>query len=569
MGSEEKMTSFVARKFGLVFALILAGSAYAHADQTSHILTIEAEGAAIRTIGSPIENGWNLWSNGQVGDYLKFEQSGRYQITISAYGSPLQGVWPLMNVLVGAEATAAVSVNTPQWAEYRFTVEIARGIWAVAAAFTNDAYQPPEDRNLYLDKLVISTPAGLTPPVPVTREEWKTECEKREKEILDRAAREIEKNRKGMATIRVVDKTNRPVKGCQVTAEQISHDFLFGCNIFRFDRFDHDEKNRVYKNLFQELFNYATTGFYWSAYEPKPGKPDYGYTDRLVQWCRENNIRLKGHPLLWAYKPTIPAWSHGLPSEEVQKKRVFDILQRYRGKIEFWEVVNEPAHLQELKIDAPYRWARAADPQAYLIVNDFSVLGDSCPAFFDLLRQAKANGVPFDGIGIQAHEPRHMRFPLDRVWSILDSYAILNKELHITEFTPCSGGQPIIGSHMEGKWDENSQADYAEKFYQVCFAHPKMAAITWWDFCDQGSWQKGGGMLREDLRPKPVYTALKKLIHQEWHSSAQGKTNASGLFRFRGFYGRYQVKVEFRGKSIEAEMHLVKGDSKISVLKLP
>lgn len=108
-------------------------------------------------------------------------------------------------------------------------------------------------------------------------------------------------------------------------------------------------------------------------------------------------------------------------------------------------MVNEPSHLAEPKMDQPYRWAREADPRAYLIVNDYHVLADGCPGFFRLLSAAKQHDVPFDGIGIQAHEPRTMRFPLDRVQAILNRYASLGKELHITEFTPTSAGQKITG----------------------------------------------------------------------------------------------------------------------------
>jgi hypothetical protein len=43
------------------------------------------------------------------------------------------------------------------------------------------------------------------------------------------------------------------------------------------------------------------------------------------------------------------------------------------------------------------------------------VLADGCAGFSRLLSAAKQNDVPFDGIGIQAHEPRTMRFPMDRV----------------------------------------------------------------------------------------------------------------------------------------------------------
>jgi endo-1,4-beta-xylanase len=223
-------------------------------------------------------------------------------------------------------------------------------------------------------------------------------------------------------------------------------------------------------------------------------------------------------------------------------------------------VVNEPSHLPHLKIDEPYHWARQADPQAYLIVNDYHVLADGCPGFFRLLSKAKQDDVPFDGIGIQAHEPRTMRFPLDRVQEILDHYASLGKELHITEYTPTSAGQKITGSHRQGVWDEAAQADYAVKFYRVTFAHPAVRAITWWDLCDQGSWLPGGGMLRKDMSPKPVYDQLKQLIHDEWKTRDSGATDDSGRFAFRGFFGSYRIVIEAPGGSVEKVLRLKRGD---------
>lgn len=277
---------------------------------------------------------------------------------------------------------------------------------------------------------------------------------------------------------------------------------------------------------------------------------------------------MKGHPLLWGDQAGVPPWSRGQPSAVMQRLRVQDIIERYQGKIEFWEVVNEPSHLAEPKIDEPYRWARQADPGAYLVVNDYAVLADGGPGFFQLLTEAKRRGVPFDGIGIQAHEPRTMRFPLDRVLGILDRYASQGKELHITEFTPTSAGQKITGSHREGVWDEAAQADYAVKFYRVCFAHPAVRAITWWDLADQGSWLPGGGMLRTDLSPKPVYEQLKRLIHHEWHTRTSGTTDAEGRVSFRGFYGKYRVELNLPGRKLERHFHVARAGQKEIVMIL-
>ena len=190
----------------------------------------------------------------------------------------------------------------------------------------------------------------------------------REDAVLKAAREEIDQHRKSDATVRVVDAAGKPAAGASVTVEQTRHEFLFGCNIYRFDRYKTPQRNDAYKRRFRELFNYATVGFYWRWYEPQKGKPLYAYTDTVVAWCRKHKIRMKGHPLLWDHQAGRPTWAgNRQPPAEVQRSRVTEILQRFGGKIDLWEVVNEPSHCRGVKIDEPYRWARAADPKAYLL----------------------------------------------------------------------------------------------------------------------------------------------------------------------------------------------------------
>ena len=537
----------------IVLTILLASRALpARAD-----LVIQAAKAAMRTEGGAMPNGaWNLWSNGRVGQPIRVAAAGNYQVVIRAWGSPAANVWPEMALMVDGRIAKSVTVGRGEPADYRFEAELTAGVHEIASAFLNDAVIDREDRNLYLGHLSIIPPAGVADPALVAKQELAEAAEKREREIVAATDTAIERHRKADAKVRVVDAEGKAVGGARVSVEQRGHEFLFGCNIYMFDRYRDEAQNAAYKQRFEELFNYTTVGFYWRWYEPERGKPQYKYTDKVVAWCRERGIRLKGHPLLWGNEAGIPAWSQGQPSSEIQRQRVTEIMRRYQGKIEFWEVVNEPSHLPHLKIDEPYRWARQADPQAYLIVNDYHVLGDGCPGFFRLLSKAKQDDVPFDGIGIQAHEPRTMRFPLDRVQQILDHYASLGKELHITEYTPTSAGQKTTGSHRQGVWDEAAQADYAVKFYRVAFAHPAVRAITWWDLCDQGSWLPGGGMLRKDMSPKPVYDGLKRLIHDEWKTRVSGTTDASGQFIFRGFLGDYRLVIETPSGPVEKTFRL-------------
>lgn len=426
-------------------------------------LVIEAERAAIRTEGNWIGKSWNLWGNSQLGQFVRVATDGNYRISVRAWGSPAANVWPKMALQVDGETVQTFTVSTPQPSDYASDVSLIAGLHEIAVTFLNDAVIGKEDRNLCVEQIRISGPSE---PRPAGAEEWAAEAERREDEVVAATRGAIEKHRKSEAILRALDAHGRPLRNARITVRQVGHEFLFGCNIYGFN------SGEAYRQRFAELFNYATVGFYWRWYEPERGKPRYAETDRIVEWCEAHGIRMKGHPLLWAEPSGVPPWLQGQPSPEIQRLRVRDIMERYRDRIEFWEVVNEPAHLPSLPIDQPYRWAREVNPRAYLIVNDYHVLADGFPPFYELLAEVIRKGVPFDGIGIQAHEPRTMRFPLDRVQKILDRYATLGKELHITEFTPTSGGQPISGSHRRGVWDEAAQAEYAEKILPRLFCAP-------------------------------------------------------------------------------------------------
>jgi endo-1,4-beta-xylanase len=71
-----------------------------------------------------------------------------------------------------------------------------------------------------------------------------------------------------------------------------------------------------------------------------------------------------------------------------------------------------------------------------------------------------------------------------------------------------------------------------------------MASITWWGLSDKSIWLKGGGLLDIDYNPKPVYTRLHKLIKEDWMTkNVKLTTDNNGQANFRGFYGKYQIKI--------------------------
>jgi hypothetical protein len=128
-------------------------------------LVIEAENASIKTTGGAIAGGWNLWSNGIVGEDVRIPAAGTYEVVVRAYGKPLGGVWPLMALSVDGVAGTPVTVGSSAYIDYSFQVALTPGVHSIDVAFLNDAYNPGvEDRNLYLDKFAIYSPPGIAKP---------------------------------------------------------------------------------------------------------------------------------------------------------------------------------------------------------------------------------------------------------------------------------------------------------------------------------------------------------------------------------------------------------------------
>ncbi|HNR33169.1 MAG TPA: endo-1,4-beta-xylanase, partial [Candidatus Hydrogenedentes bacterium] len=397
---------------------------------------------------------------------------------------------------------------------------------------------------------------------------WNQDAQTRERLALEQSEAVLRRTRISPAVVTVLDPKGNPAPDATVWIEQTALAFLFGGNICGWEQFPEHRLNQAYKDRFAALFNYATLPFYWMLYEPERGKPNYALTEAILAWCAERGIQAKGHTLLWTHEVGIPPWSQGLPPEDVQRGRVEDLMRRFAGRIPYWEVVNEPVNAPGLDIAAPHAWARAADPTAKIVVNEYGIFYEGHPAFYRFLEDAIKKGVPFDAVGIQAHAPLHMAFPLDRVRALLDLYAGLGKEIHITEFTPTSSGRKVLGAPWRDAWDEAQQAEYAEQFYRVCFAHPAVAAISWWDFCDVGAWAEGGGLLRADCTPKPAYDRLRRLIREEWWTRLETATDGQGQVAFEGFHGAYKVRARYAGHVAEDTFHLARDGENRFVLRL-
>ncbi len=373
--------------------------------------------------------------------------------------------------------------------------------------------------------------------------------------ILTGADERIDRFRKGNLIVEVVDRSGEPLPEARVKIEQVKHQFLFGCaaiSLFKHKGVNDEDK---YQKRFSDLFNFATVLTYWHDTEPERNKVNYDRLSSQVKRLKSMGITVKGHPLILA--GASPKWAPSDPEEtrKLTERRISDMAGRFRGQIDVWDVVGDAttasgaqtglgawarkAGPATLTADA-FRWARAANPKATLMYNDYKLDAE----YTNLMLKVFDAGAPLDALGLEAHMIGS-EWSLEKAWQTAETFGRLGKPLHFSEITVLSDDPRADHSKSwpttpEG---EQRQAEYVEKLYTVLFSHPAVSAIGWWNFVD-GDWDRNpGGLLRADLSPKPAYERLMKLIHGKWNSSSVTSSDAGGVVRFRGFGGHYRITV--------------------------
>ncbi|HYW96210.1 MAG TPA: endo-1,4-beta-xylanase [Bacteroidales bacterium] len=420
-------------------------------------------------------------------------------------------------------------------------------------------------------------------------------------QVLDQAAANVERYRKDDVKLIFLDANGEPLKKAGITVNQETHDFLFGALAFDlvWDEDMTPEQEKVFKERFSHLFNYAIFPFYWGAYEPAAGHPRWQRMEPQLAWCLENGITPKGHPLAWTNDIGLPGYimDAGLEeSEKLLEARIYNNVEGFKKEIQLWDVVNEPvntvnwemAHsdtseqhryttdvpLSEIEpwVENAYKTAYKANPDAHFVLNEFKQIADTAvrKRFYDLVKMLLDKRTPISGLGIQAHEPRAEWFnPVD-IWKTFEMYSDFGLPLHITEFSPRSGGAGITGTYKSGTWTPQTQAECAEMMYRLAFGHPSVVSVNWWGFSDKNSWLPGGGFVTDEYEPKPAYKVLDNLINHEWMTKdLHETTDRKGNVSFRGFFGQYDVMITTKdGIQKHFSMHVSKDQDNTFVFRL-
>ena len=501
------------------------------AQDASPQAVLPAASARIRTEGGPTSSGWNLWSNGTVGDWFRIEAAGAVTVTVRAAGQAALGEWPRARLEAGTAAGSEFEVEGGEYRDIAFELELPAGPCPITVAFLNDHLSEGQDRNLLLAELRVSGASLLAEPPTVDE--------------LTRDA--IRAHRTGTLVIETAP-------GAEVRVTQLRHEFSFGTALAShlFDDRVAPETREAYLQIVRQNFNAAVTenALKWPQMEPRQGRPDWRVVDAIASFCQDNDLRLRGHCLFWAAEQRVPAWARELSDRELRgavERRLEAVLPRYRGRIQEYDVNNEMIGHDffarrlgsGIRVEM-FRRAHRLDPEAPLYVNDYGILGGARLAAFEAqIEELIEAGAPVGGIGCQGHFRGGLP-PTHRIGRALDRLARFGLPVAITEYdldTP----------------DEAARARGLDAFFRTCFAHPAVRGIWMWGFWEGAHWRPEAALWRRDFSPTLAALAYRDLVFGEWWTRWEGRADDSGRCELRAFFGAHRVEAQGRSAEVWLE----------------
>jgi endo-1,4-beta-xylanase len=305
-------------------------------------------------------------------------------------------------------------------------------------------------------------------------------------------------------------------------------------------------------NIFTREFNrLVSENFHWALIRPERDVYDFRITDLIVAFANRNGIPVEAHHLVWGAPEHLPDWlKNGKFSKEELRKIMHEhintLVGRYKGKVKAWSVANEVTTREFWKnseldfwyknigpdyVELAFRWAKEADPDAVLILNDDHNEGRQTPnnikifeAMYNRVKTLKKKGVPVDAVGMQMHllspfamDKKHPPKKEDVVAN-MKRFAELGVDIYVTEFDVNLTEVP--GSQNE-KWA--FQAKVYKDMLQACLEVPACKGFSIFGISDAASWYGlCEGCLNlpnaeplpfdNNYNPKPAYYALRDVL---------------------------------------------------------
>lgn len=293
--------------------------------------------------------------------------------------------------------------------------------------------------------------------------------------------------------------------------------FLFGAAV-QYTQIENDPKdyNVGEQELLKKHFNalVAEGDMKWKSIHPEKDTYNWEKADAIVDFAEKNGMAVTGHCLIW--HSALPDWvwkkenGGDLSPEKVKqnmKDHITAVVERYKGRIKGWDVVNEAFNADGSYRDTPfYRilgkgyilWAfqciKEADPDCELYYNDFELYyTPKRQAVLKMIGELRDHGIELDAIGLQAHMWRTTP-TLEIYENLIRTFRDIGMKVMITEWDMSfvdknndiyPNGLP---KDVEAEWNQRV-FDFFKLFLKY---KDTITRVTTWGISDSHSWRNDG-----------------------------------------------------------------------------
>jgi endo-1,4-beta-xylanase len=219
------------------------------------------------------------------------------------------------------------------------------------------------------------------------------------------------------------------------------------------------------------------------------------------------------------------------------KDHINTVVNRYKGSIYAWDVVNEAIDdndtvfyrksawykiTGEEFITKAFEYAHAADPNAVLFYNDYNTENPKKrEKIYQMVKRMKESGVPIHGVGLQAHWSINTPSQEELEKSI-QMFSSLGLQVQVTEldvsvYAGRQGGQLTRGQPRDTSSTFTTEMETLQREkYKMAFDvfrkyRGKITGVTFWNISDRYTWLDGRGRKNYPLlfdvnrQPKKAY----------------------------------------------------------------
>ena len=283
--------------------------------------------------------------------------------------------------------------------------------------------------------------------------------------------------------------------------------------------------------------------------QPQEGQWNWTNADKVADFCRQNNIPLRGHTLAWHSQ--VGQWMfYDKDGKLVDKETLYDrmrthittVMNRYKDIIYCWDVVNE-VFTDDEKAENPFRqslwykiagedfidsafvFAHRADPNALLFINDYNAATPhKRDKIYNKVKKMIEAGIPVDGIGMQGHYNIYGPSEKD-IDDAIRKYESIVKHIQFTEldvrvneqmggFLQFDRSGTTITPEIEAQFNKQYQT-----LFRIFRNHKKsIDVVTFWNLSDRDSWLGARNWplpYDENYKPKAVYNLLMDFKNQK------------------------------------------------------